>query len=334
VLEKPRLDDDKIVACLCGRYGLTVTEIEFLPLGYDANAGVYRVYAGGQSYFLKVKRDAVYELSVNLPRCLQEQGFEPVIAPLPTLDGDLWGKVGEFSLILYPFIEGRSGWGAGLSDHQWIEFGALVKRLHTMRLPDDVWGRIPRETFVPHPRWGEAFRQLQAVVSSEVHENPFQTQLVTFWKDHDQEMRTIVERTGQLSGRLQDQSRELVLCHADIHTANLLVTALGELFVVDWDQPILAPIERDLMFVTGFGAGEREENLFFQGYGQTAIDWLVMAYYRYERVMEDLIEFAAQVFLRETSDETKQDSVEWFMVQFDPGGSVEAAHKLDDVFQI
>jgi spectinomycin phosphotransferase len=82
---------------------------------------------------------------------------------------------------------------------------------------------------------------------------------------------------------LQDKSLDFVLCHADIHTANLLLDGQGRLFVVDWDQPILAPRERDLMFVTvgGFVTEERAETLFFQGYGKTEVDPLTMAYYRY-----------------------------------------------------
>jgi spectinomycin phosphotransferase len=37
----------------------------------------------------------------------------------------------------------------------------------------------------------------------------------------------------------------------------------------------------------------------FQGYGQTEIDWMVLTYYRYERVLQDLIECAQEVFFRD-----------------------------------
>ncbi len=47
MLDKPRLADEKITACLKETYGLTAARLEFLPRGYDAYAGVYRVQAGG-----------------------------------------------------------------------------------------------------------------------------------------------------------------------------------------------------------------------------------------------------------------------------------------------
>jgi spectinomycin phosphotransferase len=335
MLDKPRLEDDKILACLKTSYGVAASTIEFLPRGYDSYAGVYRVQeqANGQFYFLKVKGDAVDELSVRLPRCLNEQGIEQVVAPLPTITQELWGKIDHFTLLLYPFIEGDSGYEVGLSDSQWIEFGAVVKRLHTTRLPPELLDRMPRETFIPHPKWMATLRQLQAAVDHRVYDNPFEKQLAAYWNDHRREIATIVDRAVQLGCMLQGKPLDFVLCHADIHTANLLLDAQGKLFIVDWDQPVLAPEERDLMYVTvgDFVTDEREEALFFQGYGKTDVDPLTMAYYRYEHVMEDLAAFAERVFSVDASDETKQDSLAWFVAQFRPGGGVEAAHKLDHV---
>lgn len=327
MLEKPSIKDEKIITCLKQSYGLTVTGLEFLPLGYDANAGVYRVEANGQEYFLKVKHDTVYELSITLPRYLKEHGIEQVITPLPTITDGLWGTVGDFNLILYPFI--RAG-AADLSESQWIEFGALLKRVHTVPLSPALAEQLPKETFIPHPKWFVEAKQLQEMVDTGGHDNPIEKRLVAFWKSQQDEINTILGRTERLGQLLQNKSLPFALCHADIHTGNLLIDAQGNLFIVDWDQPILAPIERDLMFVTvgGFVMDPKQEALFFQGYRQTEINPLVMAYYRYERVMEDLIEFAKKVFSADATDETKADSLKWFMIQFARGSTVEAAHRL------
>ena len=144
---------------------------------------------------------------------------------------------------------------------------------------------------------------------------------------------TVIIFTSDHGEMLQDKSPDFAVCHADIHLANVLVDAKDKLHVVDWDQPILAPRERDLMFVTvgGFMTDLRDERSFFRGYGETEIDPVVMAYYRYERAMQDLAEFADDVFLGDRSDATRQDSINRFMAQFSPGGLVEAAQKLDHV---
>jgi spectinomycin phosphotransferase len=333
VLEKPPIEDEKIVACLKNTYGITVTEIEFLPIGHDSYAGVYRVQANGQVYFLKVKSDVVNILSVMLPRYLKEHGFEQIVAPLPTITHELWGKVNDFTLLLYPFIEGQSGMRVGLSDPQWIEFGAILKRLHSTQLPRGLLSRIPKEGFIPSPRWSAVVKQLQATVQTQTYDHLVEKELAAFWREKHQEIGAIMDRAEELGRVLQRKSLDFVLCHADIHTNNLLIDTQGKLFVVDWDQPILAPKECDLLFVTvgAFVSDERHEELFFQGYGKVDIDPLVMTYYQYTRAVEDLGSFGEQVFLMASTDESKRDALRWVKVMFGPGNTVESAYKWDGI---
>ncbi len=42
-----------------------------------------------------------------------------------------------------------------------------------------------------------------------------------------------------------------MLCHSDIHGGNVLIAENDALYIVDWDEPIMAPKERDLMFIGG-----------------------------------------------------------------------------------
>ena len=84
------------------------------------------------------------------------------------------------------------------------------------------------------------------------------------------------------------------MCHSDIHAGNILIDANGALYIVDWDNPVLAPKERDLMFIGGgqeFAGhtAQEEETLFYRGYGQTQIDPIALAYYRYERIIQDIL---------------------------------------------
>jgi spectinomycin phosphotransferase len=331
MLDKPALDDEQIAACLWENYALTAAEIEFLPLGYDSDAGVYRVRADGQDYFLKATRAPINALSVTLPPYLKTHGIEEVIAPLPTVTQALWGRIESYAILLYPYIEGKSGMELGLSDDQWIAFGAILKRLHATRLPANLLSQLPVEDFIPHPRWTAVVRELQQSVSQRVTDHPIEKQVAAFWMDKHQEIDRVIARADQLGAALRARPSEWVVCHADIHTGNLLIDARGRLFVVDWDQPILAPKERDLMFVTagGFVTEPRHEAFFFQGYGDTGLDAQMLAYYRYARVLEDIGAFAERALAPDSSDETKRDSLMWLMRQFEPNSVLAAAYQAD-----
>ena len=127
--------------------------------------------------------------------------------------------------------------------------------------------------------------------------------------------------------RLQKYDLEFVLCHADIHTANILLTQEQELFIVDWDDTLLAPKERDFMFVLGEDTiRTREEQMFFDGYGMVKINQLALAYYRYEWCVQEIGDFGARVFLtKDVGESTKHDAVEGFIKLFSQGDVIAAA---------
>ena len=331
MLEPPPIPESAITECLRASYGLAVIEIAFLPIGYDASAWVYRVTAdGGQSYFLKLRRGTVHAASVTVARFLKERGIGQVVAPIPTRAGQLSARLKDYTLLLYPWIEGRTGAQADgdLSDDRWIEYGALVRRIHETRLPSDLSEAIPSEDFVLKHGWSETIRRFVSVMRQE-HDNPYEHRFARLWRQHDAEIMRVVEQAERLGSLLGHRQRDFVLCHGDIHTSNLLVTPDGRLFVVDWDQPILAPRERDLMFVVGGDVTPTNcETLFFTGYGATDVDALALAYYHFEWCVQEFVDFGERVFLlADVGDETKADSVRGFAALFEPGDVVEAAHR-------
>lgn len=329
MLEKPNLPDDKIVACLNDHYGLLVTALEFLPIGNDASAWVYRVSSDENIYFLKVKKGTVYEPSVAVPRYLKDQGIEQVVAPLSTDTQQLWAKVDDFALILYPFIHGGTGMEIGMTDRQWMEFGTVLRRIHSTRLSSELLLQVRSEIF--SPKWGRVVNELHARIQEHEFDNPSERELASLWKARREAIRKIVDRAKELGHMLQNKSSELVLCHADIHTANILIDHESKLHIVDWDDVLLAPRERDLMFVGGDTDRTREEELFFRGYGKAAIDPVAIAYYRYEWVVQEIGDYGERVFaMKDIGDETRQDAVRGFLQLFQPGDVVEGAYRSEE----
>jgi spectinomycin phosphotransferase len=331
MLEPPDLPDEQIVACLRESYGVDAAAITFLPLGADVNSAVYRVAArGGAAYFLKLRGGDCDELIVALPHLLRAQGIGAIIAPVPTGDGQLWGRVGRFRAMLYPFVEGRSGFSARLSDRHWVELGAALRRIHTATLPLALRRQIPRETYAPH--WRERVREFQARAEGTAYAEPVAARLAAFMRAQRDVIDDLVGRAEQLAGELLARPPAAVLCHADAHAGNLLVGDSGELYLVDWDTPILAPPERDLMFVgAGLGVADTAEQraLFYQGYGQHEPDPIALAYYRYERIVEDIAAFCEQLLLSDAGGADREQALGYLVGSFQPDEVVARAYALD-----
>ncbi len=192
MLEKPDLQDEKIIACVQAEYGLHVATIAFLPLGADLNTAVYRVTADdGTSYFLKLRSGVFDETSVALPKYLSDQGSVHIIAPLATSTGQLWANLDTFKVILYPFVEGRNGYEVDLSDRHWIEFGAALKRIHSVVVPSTLISRIQRETY--SPRWRDIVKTFMARVETDTFDDPVAAELAAFLQSKRTEVLDLVD---------------------------------------------------------------------------------------------------------------------------------------------
>lgn len=331
MLEKPDISEGLVISRLQDEYKLHVAQIDFLPLGADQGTAVYRVIADdGAAYFLKLRK-GFNEISVTVPLFLKSQEVKEIIAPLETKFNRGWADFGQYKMILYPFIEGKNGFEMELSDSHKRTLGAALKRIHTVKIPLEFKRFIPQETF--SPQWRERVKGFQEQAKNRTFIDLTASKLANFIKSKRNEISHLIKRTAELAAELQSRSHELVLCHTDIHGANILITNNDQLYIVDWDAPLLAPKERDLMFVGGgidhLWESEGDESVFYEGYGKADIDFTAMAYYRYERVIEDLAAYGEQLLLTDKGGADREQAYERFTGNFEPGQTVEIAKKTD-----
>jgi spectinomycin phosphotransferase len=332
MLEKPAITDKAIISCVQREHGFQRARLTFLPLGYDVNTAVYRLEAqDGIPYFLKLRKGPFDELVVSLPKYLYDQGLEAIIPPLETRANRLWGELGEYKLILYPYIEGLNGYEASLSAEQWQVFGTALRGIHAAQLPASLLAQIPRENYSPH--WREAIKEFQVRAEVDVFDDRVAASLAAFMRAQSKTIKQVVNRAEQLAASLQASARNFTLCHSDIHPGNLHISPEGAVYIVDWDTPLLAPKEHDLNLIGGGGLGPwrstQEAELFYKGYGIVEIDYRALSYYRYERIVVDMAEFCKQLFLTSEGGEDREQSFQYFTGQFAPGADIELAIKND-----
>ena len=331
MLEKPQIHDELIFSRLRDEYGIDVAELNFRSSG-DSNNAAYDVLTDeGTKYFLKLRR-AFDEIVVTVPLFLKAQGIEAIIVPCETTSHRYWADFDEYTIILYPFVKGKNGFEIELSDQHKRKLGIALKAIHSTNVPLKLKKQIPQEVFSPH--WRETIKLLQVQAEAISFQDPTAARLAIVIKSRKDTINHLVQRTEQLAAELHSKSLELVLCHSDVHARNMLITADDQLFIVDWDNPILAPKERDLMFIGGgidnIWKSERDQALFYEGYGRPDIDLSARAYYRYERVIQDLADYGAQVLLSNEGSEIEREThCRYFMMNIDENPRIERAKQTD-----
>jgi spectinomycin phosphotransferase len=280
-------------------WGIAAATVRRHTGGLDPNASAYDLTADdGTRYFVKLR---TVPAAVAVPQYLRRQGITAVVAPLDTADGRPFLTADETQILLYPFVDGRDCWAAGFTDDQYVEYGRILAAVHAAGTPPGV----PEETFDPPSI------PLLRSLADRVGEN---RDLTEVWRAHTGHIQLFLDRAEEL--RTATDGTNLVLCHGDIHTGNVLARPGGALSIVDWDAPVRAPRERDLVFLLAGPWGEqpateRRKALFYQGYGRYEVHRPTLDYYHVERIVDDIGQFALTVLDPHGDGEAKRTALYW-----------------------
>ncbi|CAN7540839.1 phosphotransferase [Rossellomorea sp. LjRoot5] len=331
MLKQPELNHEKIIDGLKEHFNFAAKEVTFLPIGHDPKAAVYRVIGSrGEVLFLKMIQGSFDDTGIRIIHLLFTQGIDAVIPPIPTTGHKLAVHHEGYHWILSSFVDGRTGFESPLSGQQSIRFGQILKSIHSAGVPHDLQVQLRQEDF--SGPWCEKVRELDREVYLDLPRDKVAEKLIDFWKRKREDILILVERTEELSQRLQDRDKSgFVLCHGDIHPGNVMIDGDSKLFIVDWDDPVMAPVERDLMFPgVGLGLcfkdeGREHTDLFYKGYGEVEVDPVLLAYYRNERVVADIASYGMQLMDEQGNVEDRENGLRLLMGQFEAGYEVEVA---------
>ena len=321
-----------LIDCLNVNYGMDVIKLTHLPLGADTTASKYKAQTSNpsSSYFVKLKRgDVQKDISNVITTLLRDAGITHIIPTLKTLKGNMTQHLQDGALTVFPFIEGKDGFTRDLTEDQWVTLGHVMRQIHDLSIPPEIQSTIRKESY--SPKWRQAVRSFYPLLETEPKGDDIAIKSLAFMKEHKSTIQRLVDRADQLAQEAVTQSCPFVLCHSDIHGGNVLIGEDTSLYIVDWDDPIIAPKERDLMFIGGGVANvwnkSFEEDLFYQGYGKTDINKILLAYYRHERIVEDIAVYTKLLLLNDAGGHKRYEWYDQLTSQFDPQGVVEIAFK-------
>jgi spectinomycin phosphotransferase len=209
----------------------------------------------------------------------------------------------------------------GLDQQQWRAFGAVLGAVHATAPPEPLLGAgallpVDRHDPAAEVARARAFHERLARAMATAPGDAVIAELAALWARWGEDVLAVAElaeetaRSGAWSGAAG------VICHADPHHGNLLLGGDyggGEdggdgdgdgVWLVDWDDAILAAREADLIFVVGgvysfAPISAAEERSFFDGYTAASggvtrsdVDADRLTYYRSVRALTDFLDFA------------------------------------------
>jgi spectinomycin phosphotransferase len=316
------LDDETVAHHVRTGWQLPVTAARHLGIGLDPHARAFEAAtAAGERFFVKVRSVPAGPAAVLVPLHLRRRGLAAVVAPVGTTAGRPWLDVNGHQVLVYPFVAGTGAWRTGLTDAQWLDYAAFLAALHGTAVPPDLATHVEEEAFDP-PSLAR-LEETAARIGTAQPRTAAQHELLALWHRNVDRITELAARTAELRDLVRARRPPNVLCHTDIHTGNVLVDAAGKLSIVDWDAPLRAPRERDLMYVLGGPWSDQpvtghQERLFWRGYGAHEVDRAALAYYLCERVIDDVEQFARRILADDVDEPTRQTDLHWLRATLTP----------------
>lgn len=328
MLIEPEGLSGKIASILQYQYEINIDQIKFLPIGADQNTIVYKVNTVNQlEYFVKLRKEHFSEASILIPEQLHSSNVSHIIPTIKTIKGESWFRFDNHVLIVHPYIEGKNAAENGLSIAQMFELGALLKSLHSLKLPMDIKSKLPIESF--NSGWSEKLLKYLSMISTFEYKDSIQLRLKSFINENNEKITVLINEAEKVSKIIPKTSDNFVVCHADFHAYNLLVTEKEDFYLIDFDTVILAPKERDMMFIgakiDALSDNQDAVSSFYEGYGIDLIDKALIRYYRLNRILEDLVVDCELILAPDLNIKDREQSLKFLISNFQPGNTIEAA---------
>ncbi len=276
---------DRLDNLLTAHYALEVHSVQPAPRGFVAET--YRVWTTQeQSYFVKIfplgrlPRHALASLPL-LPE-LYRLGLTNIPVPLTTTTGAWYTDDADTVVVVLGNIVADH-----TSTYDLRSFGELVAQLH--HLTEFITMPCSHETFdLPYAA------QLQARLRSAMHQPPRDkvvAGLQQFIEEYVKEIQQDWAELESVAAQCRSATPRHVLTHGDA-PGNVLSDARGNIYLVDWDEVLLAPPERDTWFLL-------DEPAFLKGYlsvfGEYKPNLLTYRFYLLNRYFEDLFGYVEEI---------------------------------------
>ncbi|HAU2080101.1 TPA: phosphotransferase, partial [Legionella pneumophila] len=301
------IPDQQLIELLKVYYGIDIHAVQLIVGGADMNAFGYKADSESNSYFVKLKYGHHDEINLSIIRLLHDSGIKEIIFPIYTRDAKLFQQIDHFKIIVYPFIDAPNGFTQNLTEKQWQQLGKVLRQIHETSVPAAIQQRLRKETY--SPKWREIVRSFYSKIGFDDSDDQITADFKSFFNQNIDSIHRLVDSSEELYKKIQPDLDKYVLCHSDVHAGNVLVVNEESIYIIDWDEPMFAPKERDLMFI-GSGIGNvwnkpHEINYFYEGYGKTSIDKTILSYYRHERIVEDIAVYGHDLLSRDQNAQSR-----------------------------
>ncbi len=242
MVTEPKIDKEALKEFLTQEYSLEITDMNFIPRG-ECSWG-YKLITKDQQYFLKIYATKdVPEEAFHLTYDLFEKcGVAHIVHPLKTNNGRVRSMFQDNSVAVFNYIEGIVSDETDLNEQQFEQLGILMARIH-----QSVKFLGPLQKKDEFELWDQDY--VRVMKSLDNSEDIYVQQMIEVLIKNRSRIEKEYAELKEIQKIVKQQDIEFVNCHGDPTPSNIMLTPTGEVYLIDWDDPVSAPKEKDLVFL-------------------------------------------------------------------------------------
>jgi thiamine kinase-like enzyme len=290
-------------------YKLNVKSIEDAPRQFVAQTFIIR--AETRNLFCKVvdKKLFIPSLIASLSALdnMYQLGFNKINYPIPTSSQEFYVMYDGVLIVLFNYIDAPQNY-----TYDNFVFGKTMAEIHN--LTEKLTASLLKETFqFKHQKTFK--KQMMNIISLKAKDDVVSS-LKTLLSKNQNEMLKFFNNFLEIAKNCQGQEWQMVITHGDA-PGNILVKSPKDFYIVDWDDMLLAPAERDLWFLVN-------KKEFMDGYKaifpQFSINREAVKYYVYSRYFNDLVEYWAEIIGEFSLDHKRKNFLQMEKELFEKSG--------------
>lgn len=241
MLEPPSdLRPELVASTLAQYWELRPARVAYETIGHGSHNWMVSDVDGAR-WFVKADRSpsATRTAAYLTAAQLHAGGLDFVHAAIADRSGELRRRVGAWEISVFPFIDGHNP--DFTDDTQRARIAGIIGQLHHHQ-------PIPAIT----PRWtaGNEKAALIELLDSELDQpwsdGPYAARAHALVRDCEPGIRELLRLHDRLTDRLDQSDHPWVITHGEPHGGNTVIDNHGKVHLIDCDDMMLAPPERDL----------------------------------------------------------------------------------------
>ncbi len=297
MLTESKIDKSLLKKVVQEKFGISVTNLTLVPKWEVARAYVIES-SNHQHFFLKIYSDdnvpdSAFRFAYDL---FAKVGIRNIAHPIPTIYGQMRIRIGGFHVALFNLISGRTAQEHKFTHSQSERLGALLAKIHQSKTIIGEYSVKEKFEIPFNVRFLDVFGAISKMTRNSAQ---YKKRLKLLLEPHRQWFMQELETLEELQRKIRRTSLEFVNCHGEPSPGNILSSNDGEIHLLDWDEPIFAPKEKDLLFF--------KDNLepVMKGYGAYAedriVDQNVMEFYGHLWNLGEIADYGSKILFENRS---------------------------------